>query len=610
MSEETPFKSCISLSKEQIRVNHSKTKTLLHASFMHGEHDAFKEHMENTSVHYNFNGSLAHGIKLVMGNKRTLSDVAPTLIILLQNGAKLARNYLTKPGMMTPYHIICGSTGDHQELLALMIKALGRALLNAKCDDECTALMYAVWDANIKCVKCLIANEADVNLINNNPNVPYMNTGIVGPLIDSIQLLHPVCSHSYNTMMGIFDLLLDSGADVNKPCHLHNRTPIMYAADLGDVNCVEKLIQKGAQVNCTDKTGQTAWTLAARAGSVDVLKCLIEDNGIDKNSTDKDGLSILYWAVDCRKTEAVRYLLAQGVTMTSFVPQERVEACKKCGTNVPCHYLDAKQLDTDPYMHAIMYDILDVVKLMDEYGCQLGKSPEILSRAIRANSVDVVDYLFRKYKYPLDYGYIEKCNDSEFNSDHQTFLGKACDNHFVGMIRLLLEHGANPNKKYCAGGFSSVINAAIYRGHIIEHLACFIRGGANVNAGSYYPDMLWVPGLADIDVVLPFEGAVYMSDIYAAEMLLVAGCSRGIHSWNNNHTLKTNIGGKMKELLKEWNVRKNNVLPLKQRCRMVILNHLCPQADKKIIELPLPPQLIKYLGIPELDDIVDFNANY
>ena len=557
MTEESQFKSCSTLSKEQIRVNHSKTQTLLDASFMHGQHKAFKEHR------------------------------------------------------MTPYHVICRCTGDHQELLELMIKELGRSLLNVKDDDECTALMYAVSNANINCVESLIASGADVNLINDKPNVTYRTTGVLGPLIDSIKLLGPKSPHSYNTMMGIFDLLLDSGADVNIPCLYHNRTPIMYAAAVGNVKCFEKLIQKGAQLNCTDRVGHTVWALAARAGSVDVLKCLIEKHGIGKNSTDKKGFSVLMWAVISCRIEAVRYLLNQGVTMTSFVPQECVEACKNCGTNLSCHYLDATQMNTDPYVRAIILDMLDVVRLMDEHGCQLGKSPEILSIAIHTKSVEVVEYLLCNYKYPWNYGYIEKHYDSRLNSDHQTFLIKACETQSVEIVKLLLERGADPNKKYCAEKCPPVLNVAIYRRHV-KHLACFIRGGVNVNTRSHYSGRFRTWGPADIGVVLPFEAAVYEKDIYAAEMLLVAGCSRGIHCLDNICAIKANIGDEMQELLKKWNVHKNNVLPLKQRCRMVILNHLCPQADKKIKELPLPLQIIKYLSIPELDDILEkhLSANH
>ena len=599
MSNESSFKSCSALSEEQLRVYHTKTQTLLHASFMDGEHDAFKEHMKNTPVPQNFDGSLKQGIELVMSKERTMSDVAPTLMVLLQNGAKLARNYLVMPSMMTPYHVICRSTGDHQQLLELMIKELGRTLLNAKNGYGCTALMYAVWNANIKCVKSLTVNGADVNIINDEAKFPDI---MDGPLIDSINLLRPYSSCSYNTMMDIFDLLLDSGADVNKPCFNENRTPIMYAAMAGNVNCVEKLIRKGAQFNHgSDRTGQTLGTLAASAGSVDVLKCLSENNGIDINSVDEEGLSVLYWAVDNGNIEAVRYLLRQGETTTSYVPQECVETCSKCQTNLSCYYLDAIQLEIDPYMHAIKSNKSDVVRLMDEYGCELYKSREILSHAIRSESVDVVDYLLCKYKYPLNDGYKEQYIDGRWDTSHQNFLINACKSQSEELVKLLLEHGADPNTKYCAEECPSVINVAIYELHV-EIIARLIRGGVNINTRSHYSS---IPMCS----FLPFEVAIHTDHIYAAEMLLVSGCSRGKYRLNlrfdNNPVSNANIGQEMEKLLKDWKVYKNNVLPLEQRCRMVILNHLCPQADKKIKELPLPPQLIKYLSIPELDDIVE-----
>ena len=530
MSEGSHFNSCSALPNKQIHVTCTacKTQKSHHHSSMHGKHDVSK--LENNPVYQNLCRSLKQCIELVINRKWTMSDVAPKMKMLLHDCTELAHDHLIMPDKLTPYHLISRSPGDLQPLLELTIKELGRSLLNAKDDNECTALMYAVRNANIKCVKCLIAIGADVNLINDKPSVRHMITKLTGPLIDSINLLHPRSRHSYNTIVGIFDVLLKSGADVNKPCVLKNRTPIMYAADLGNVNCVEKLIRKGAQVNCTDKTGQTAWTLAAHAGSVDVLKCLIEDNGIDKNSTEEEGLSILYWAVGSKDIEAVRYLLKQGVTMTSFVPQECVEACRKCGENIACHYLDAAQLKTDPYVLAIRFCRRDIVRLMDEYGCELYKSAEILSLAICANSVEVVKYLLCNYKYPLNYGYAEKFNDSRQNSDHQTFLIKACKTQSVEMVKLLLKHGADPNIKYCEEKCPSVINVAIYTGHV-EVIACFIRGRVTMNTRSYYPN----------GVVLPFEAAVYMNHIYAAEMLLVAGCSRGIHSWNNNSTLKGNI---------------------------------------------------------------------
>ena len=79
--------------------------------------------MENNQIHQNIDVSLAEGIELVINRRQTMSAVAPTLILLLKNGAKLARNYLAMPSRMTPYHVICRSPGDHRELLELMIKS-------------------------------------------------------------------------------------------------------------------------------------------------------------------------------------------------------------------------------------------------------------------------------------------------------------------------------------------------------------------------------------------------------------------------------------------------------------------------------------------------------
>ena len=161
------------------------------------------------------------------------------------------------------------------------------------------------------------------------------------------------------------------------------------------------------------------------------------------------------------------------------------------------------------------------------------------------------------------------------------------------MVKLLLEHGADPNIKH--GQCVSAINVAIYERHV-EFIARFIRGGVNVNAKFLH---------RGIGVVLPIDVAVWHDHIYAAQLLVVSGSSFGKFSWPKEHKCKADIAPDVQELLEEWDVCTNNFLPLKQRCRMVILNHLSPQADEKIKELPLPPLLIKYLSIPELDDIIE-----
>ena len=589
---------CSALTRKQITANRAKTQKLLDASFRHGEHDAFKEHMANNEVREDFKGALTQGIELVLNKTRTISDVEPTLMVLLQNGAKWSGKVHRMPTKMTPYHVICYSTGDHYELLELMIKELGKTFVNAKDYKECTALIYAVQNVNIKCVKTLIANGVDVNLIRCGCSYPHFFSGEIteslGPLIDSINLLHPNSLHEVNTMMDIFDLLLDGGADVNKPCRHHQRTPIMYATDIGNVKCVEKLIQKGARLNTADPTGRTIWMVAAQTGNVDMLKCLLEDNGIDKDSTDVYGYSVLYWTVSSGNVKAVRYLLDLGVTTpTAYLPQECEEACRECGTKLTRHFASGHLHSSDPCMRAIDDNLPEVARLFDEYGCQFYKHPDALMYAIRKSRVEVVDYLLQRRKYPINYEYI--CTDISNWVTHNTFLLEACALRSVNIINLLLDQGADPSKPDCAKNYPNVINIAICVSHV-KVIARFIRGGLNVNIKSNNPDT---------DVVLPFEDAVFRSQFYAAKMLLMSGCSCGVHSLDSTHKLKTNMTPSIQQLLMEWNIHKNNVIPLKQRCRMVILNYLCPQADKKIKELSLPPQIIQYLSVPELDDILE-----
>ena len=476
------------------------------------------------------------------------------------------------------------------------IRTLYRQDLELKC---------AVQGANIERVEEMIASGTDVNLLSNQliHDEPYNNLRhlpkLVSPLIDSINLLGPTSPHPSNVTMDIFDLLLNSGADLNQPCPYVKHTPLMYAAEIGNINCVKKLIGEGADIFPTDRRGLTACTIAARAGSVDVLKCLIEDYNFDKDYIDKNGRSVLYWAVSGKKIEVVRYLLELGVTITKYMPQECVKPCNNCGTNLP--YINSVELDYNPWIAAFKSGRLNLVRLMEEYGCQIHKHPYALSYAVHANRVEMVEYLLNNYKYSLNFEYILPMNFQNVESHqpwtaHHTLLTCACyyitPYYLEEVVKLLLEYGADPNTK--SRKCITAINVAVYLKHV-EVIACFIRAGANVNAKSFFPE---------IGVVLPFEAAVWRGHTCIAQMLFVSGSSFGVFSLPKEHKCKVNIDPDMQELLKEWNVYKNNVLPLRQLCRMVILNHLCPRADTKITQLSLPSNLIRYLSIPELDDII------
>ena len=489
-----------------------------------------------------------------------------TLKLLLQLGAKWSPDVVLEE-QITPYHIICRSTKDNSGLLDLMIESTGRRFLNTKDSVECTALMYAVRQGNMNCVRSLISHGADVNVgnkklkdesfISANAN-SYIEMRLVNPLIESIMLLHPSSKHSSVNIIGIFDLLLASGADIETP-GCDNRTPLMYAAAVGNTYCFSKLIEKGARHDRADAYGR----------------------------------SVMYWAVVGGNILTILYLLQKGVAVKNFfieVPQKNL--CHLCGINTG---FSENMLETDPCMKAVWMDEPDVIQLINEHRNQTFQSFGYLRCAVMGCSEKVLKYLLSTHKYPLNHEYVMG-DDGNGEKCYKTLLVEACTKS-VEQVRLLLEHGADPNRNIGKDRYSNAIATAIMEGQV-EMVACLIRSGSNVNSRLWHNDMQ----------ASPFELSILNGNIDVAKMLLLYGCFCGVFSLETKHNYKDNVKAELVTLMKNWNVHKNNVIPLQKRCRMVILNHMSPATEEKITNLSLPSILRTYLTIPELDSIVMIDA--
>ena len=341
-----------------------------------------------------------------------------------------------------------------------------------------------------------------------------------------------------------------------------------------------------ALIDTTIKDVVYLWTLVASRGDVELLNCMINpeiDYGLDKDITDKNGHSILWHVVGSGNIEAVRYLLDIGVAIPTYAPEEREVPCKQCKENRLIIDNDSEQEDRDPCLRAIRYNQLEIVKLLDEYGSKSCKSFHALRRAVQIGSVDVVSYLLNKYSYSLNIEYIIKNS----RKGVYTLLTEPSNESSAQVSKLLLDHGADPAKQMCAATrVNATMTAIDYKN--LEVIAQYIRSGIDINLKSWDSKYGWV--------LSPFEASHLHDRHYVAEMLLISGCSGGVFS---KRKLKNKP--KLEKLMKEWNVYENNVIPLKQRCRCVILNHLSPRADLKVEMLPLPGCLIKFLNIPELD---------
>ena len=570
---------------ELLKRSTTNTETFLETCVLDADHKALKEHLVYNQVQQSdLDRCLLRGLQMMQCNERELLQVAQALIILLQSGAKWNSDAWLDD-QKTPCHIICESPGDLHELLDLMIKSSQQTIIDARDFGNCTALMYAVENANTNCIKCLFTHGADATIGDNRYQTDKNKS--LTPIIKAIWMLRCASKYSSAINSDIFDLLLDAAIERSQD-HLKDCADYILCAFLpGNGNCIKKLTKIGALFDIIAFEKRHVWKLITRQGDLELLKSVL-NLGID--FVDQDGRSVLGHVVSKGNIEAVGYLLDQGVDIPTYSLEVHETRCETCNENILIIDKGSKQDKQDPCMIAIRKNMLEIVKLLDEHGSQSCKSFNALRCAVIHGNVDVVSYLLKKYTYPLN---IEYRISTDSGESIYTLLTEPFFTCNAQIRKLLLDHGADPAKPMCAATSANAVMTAIYYAPL-EVIARYIRSGVNVNLRS------WRSIYGNLS---PLEASVLHRRPYVSLMLLISGCSRGVIS-TGSHMFNFKLEAELEKLMKEWNVYDNNVTPLKQRCRCVILNHLSPRADMKIGKLPLPQCLIKFLGIPELDAIV------
>lgn len=123
------------------------------------------------------------------------------------------------------------------------------------------------------------------------------------------------------------DTFLASGADVNKP-DKDGETPIMHAAVNGDVEVLGKLIAKGANVNATNHSGDTALTLRVADDTYrnDAVLFLLQ-HGAQANLANALGKTALQLAVerDCDPKDAAQQTALVGILLANQADPNRID---------------------------------------------------------------------------------------------------------------------------------------------------------------------------------------------------------------------------------------------------------------------------------------------
>ncbi len=192
--------------------------------------------------------------------------------------------------------------GGHLEVMKRLVKA-GQAVNQNNGWEKRTPLMRAAMEGHTDCVEYLLQNEAMLDSMD----------------FDSRTAFHLAAERGHLKVIKIF---IEAGQDVNTrggwaastPPEGAPRTPLMWAAEGGHTDCVEYLIQNGAQLDLMDFKGRAAFHLAAEGGHLEVMKRLVEA-GQDVNQKDWTDRTPLMWAAGKGHTACVQYLLQNGARL-------------------------------------------------------------------------------------------------------------------------------------------------------------------------------------------------------------------------------------------------------------------------------------------------------
>jgi ankyrin repeat protein len=167
------------------------------------------------------------------------------------------------------------------------------ASINARNEYGATALYTAVASGNIAIVRLLLAEKAD-------PDVPLLSGET------------PLMAAADNGDLEAARLLIDSGANVNANEKNGGQTALMWAAAERASAIVRLLVERGADVRARSKGGFTPLLFAAQQGDVESGRVLLQAAADVNERTAAGDMTVLMVAVASSNAAFARLLLDSG----------------------------------------------------------------------------------------------------------------------------------------------------------------------------------------------------------------------------------------------------------------------------------------------------------
>lgn len=234
-----------------------------------------------------------------------------------------------------PLHYAC--LKGRYRMVQKLIEA-GRNTVDLKDHDNFTPLIHSIIRGQMECVKELLNHNAQFDPASEADHVPlnlacqHGSIEVAGLLLGKGARLLPDAEGLYpqhlvarsSDSSELLLLLNQYGADLNQRDKLYSWTPLFHAASEGRVQCLQTLLQSGADVNTLDEKGLTAMYYATWEGKVQCMNLLWERSGIrpDRRPEMRSGLGPqslpLASAMDFESTDGIGE--ADGIPDLSLPP--------------------------------------------------------------------------------------------------------------------------------------------------------------------------------------------------------------------------------------------------------------------------------------------------
>lgn len=208
-----------------------------------------------------------------------------------------------------PIHLAAGA--GHVDVLKLLL--LGGARVNAMTRDGKTALHLAAEERRRDCARLLLSGGAQPDIGNSADNETPLH---IAAALGDDKMVKLLLQKGANK-----DIRNRSGKTAYDVAAEHGHTRLFDALRLGDGLCVAarkgesrtviRLLEGGAAINGLDQHGWTVLHRAAFKGHTDMVRLLIE-KGVNIDAKDEEGYTSLHCAVESGNADVLELLVKKG----------------------------------------------------------------------------------------------------------------------------------------------------------------------------------------------------------------------------------------------------------------------------------------------------------